>query len=331
MKKDNLAAFIVPTGVGASIGGFAGDASPFASMISEVCTLMVNPNVVNGAVFSGINNKMFYTEGFAIDSFFKEEIALRPSRSNKIGVIFDCAIPENVLNVHINTMNAVEAVYGISTIGYERTKTPVGVDFSVLESGISSGLVKNPDTLMDAAQRLIDKGAEAIAVVCLFDDDDDLQYSNGSGVDPVGGVEAIISHVLTKEFLVPTAHAPAFESLDISTKVVDKRVSAEYITPTFLPCVLQGLYNAPLLVPLQNSKESDYTIQDLKALIMPANCLGGLPVPACVEKNIPIIAVNENKTVLNVTSENLGISDKVLQVDSYKEAKLALEKILNFI
>ena len=40
-------AFIVPTGVGASIGGFAGDASIWARKFAEKCRLIVNPNVVN--------------------------------------------------------------------------------------------------------------------------------------------------------------------------------------------------------------------------------------------------------------------------------------------
>ena len=45
MKK--LGAFIVPTGVGASIGGFAGDASSCARKFAKKSKLIVNPNVVN--------------------------------------------------------------------------------------------------------------------------------------------------------------------------------------------------------------------------------------------------------------------------------------------
>ena len=51
-------AFIVPTGVGASIGGFAGDASIWARKFAEKCRLIVNPNVVNAACFSGITENM---------------------------------------------------------------------------------------------------------------------------------------------------------------------------------------------------------------------------------------------------------------------------------
>lgn len=43
------AVMIVPTGIGASIGGFAGDALPSAKLISTVVdTLITHPNVMNG-------------------------------------------------------------------------------------------------------------------------------------------------------------------------------------------------------------------------------------------------------------------------------------------
>ena len=45
MKK-NLGAFIVPTGIGASIGGYAGDASFWARKFASISKLIVNPNVV---------------------------------------------------------------------------------------------------------------------------------------------------------------------------------------------------------------------------------------------------------------------------------------------
>ena len=129
MKK--LGAFIVPTGVGASVGGFAGDASRAARKISQKCELIVNPNVVNAACFSGINDNMLYVEGYSLDRFFKGEICLEHSNNNKIGIIFDKAIKPEVLNVHINTMNAVEVVYGLNIMGYEITEEEVGVDFFV--------------------------------------------------------------------------------------------------------------------------------------------------------------------------------------------------------
>ena len=312
MKK--LGAFIVPTGVGASIGGFAGDASRAARKISQKCELIVNPNVVNAACFSGITDNMLYVEGYSLDRFFKGEICLERSRNNKIGIIFDKAIKPNVLNVHINTMNAVEVVYGLNIIGYEITEEDVGVDFFVDKSGVSMGNVKNLLTLKNAAKKLIDKGAEAIAIVCRFPDEQGDDYANGVGVDPVGGVEAIISHYISKEFSIPCAHAPAFDDITISTDIVDKRCSAEYITPTFLPCILIGLNQAPKLI------KTGISINDLDFLIVPYNSIGGVPVLEASKKGIKVFAIKENQTVLDVTPMNfLNTCDIINTYDALTE------------
>ena len=130
--RQKLGAFIVPTGIGASIGGFAGDASVYARKISQKCKLIVNPNVVNAACFSGINDNMFYVEGYSLDEFFRGKCKLVPSIRNKIGVVFDKSISQRVLNIHINTINAVKTVYGIDIIGYKITEEPVGVNFMLI-------------------------------------------------------------------------------------------------------------------------------------------------------------------------------------------------------
>lgn len=292
-------AFIVPTGVGASVGGFAGDASVWARKFAKKCRLIVNPNVVNAACFSGITENMLYVEGYSLDEFFKGKLALTPSQENKIGIIFDKSIPQNVLNVHINTVNAVQTVYGIDILGYEITEEEVGVEFFVESSGVSTGNVKNLDTLRRAAEKLLQRGAEAIAIVCHFPDEQGDDYANGVGVDPVGGVEAIISHYISREFCVPCAHAPAFSDISISTEIVDKRCAAEYITPTFLPCILIGLSQAPKL-----EKQGEISINDLDFLIYPADCLGGIPVMEMIKRGKEVYAVKENSTILDVTHFN---------------------------
>ncbi len=79
--------------------------------------------------------------------FFKDEINLLPSKDNKIGIIYDKAIPEDVLNVHINTQNAVQTIYDINIQAYEITDENVGVEFYMTENGISAGDVQNIETL----------------------------------------------------------------------------------------------------------------------------------------------------------------------------------------
>lgn len=313
---EKLGAFIIPTGVGASIGGFAGDASCYAREFSKKAKLIVNPNVVNAGVFSGINENMFYVEGFTLDEFFKGNLNLKPSQNNKIGIIFDKAIPQDVLNIHINTVGAVQVVYGVNVAGYEVTDENVGVEFFINEHGISAGAVKNPETLYRATEKLINRGAEAIVIVCLFDDpqEDNLEYANGFGVDPVGGVEGIISHCISKKFKVPCAHSPAFTDYSISTELVNPKSASEYITPTFLPCVLLGLNNAPKIV-----QSEGISIEALDFLVMPYNSLGSTPVFEALKRNIKIYAIKENSTLLDITNEKLFKSNKIIELPSYAE------------
>ncbi len=317
LDNRSTVAFVVPTGVGASIGGFAGDASVWARKFAREFNLIVNPNVVNAACFSGITENMLYTEGFALSKFFRGEINLLPSVDNSVGVIFDCAIPQNILNIHINTINAVKTVYGVDIAAVEKTDKPCGVEFFMTESGISSGRLNNPETLLSAGKKLLSKGVQTIAVVALFDDPDEADgYSQGEAVDVVGGVEAVISHYLSSELMVPVAHAPAFRNNEISENIVDARASAEYITPTFLPCILLGLSQAPLIS--QNSNLG-LNIRDVKALVVPFNSLGSSIVFDAIKNNIKVCAVKQNSTVLNIDKDALNIQNSIIEFKDYDE------------
>lgn len=324
-EKNRIGAFIVPTGIGASIGGYAGDASNWARKFAEFSHLIVNPNVVNAGCFSGITENMLYVEGYTLDEFFKGNVYLSPSKGNKVGVVFDKGISEKVLNIHINTINAVKTVYGIDII-HEATSEVVDVNFFIDNSGISTGRIKNIETLLYTAKNLLKKGAEAIAVVCKFDDgNENDKYENGFGVDPIGGMEAIISHYLSKELKIPVAHSPAFEDFSILTKIVNPKVSAEYITPTFLPCILIGLSQAPLIAKSKKQRAkgesahcSMLTVHCLDFLVMPYNALGSVPVLESVKRGIKVFAIKENKSVLNITKEALSL-ENVIEVDTYEQ------------
>lgn len=321
-------AFIVPTGIGASVGGYAGDASQWARKFAQIRPTIVNANVVNAACFSGMNDNLLYAEGWSIDELFAGRLGFCPSENNKIGVIFDKAIPKDVLNIHINTINAVRTVYGIDIIGYEVTDKEVGVTYEINESGSSSGGVKNPETMLEAGKKLIKNGADVLAVVCLFPEDNDEEadknYANGCGVDPIGGVESIISHYISQNLFVPCVHAPAFKDYQIKADLVDARAAAEYITPTFLPCLLLGLKDAPLYVSHKRKRNALINIHNIKALIIPSTSLGSPSVFDALENNIPVYAVKENKTILNVTSDIFFKKNGIIEIDTYEE----LNKIL---
>ena len=91
---------------------------------------------------------------------------------------------------------------------------------------------------------MIEKGVTAIAVVANFPDNlnfnDTNSYREGNGVDPIAGVEAVISHLISKFLKVPCAHSPALKPIELNEKL-DPRAAAEEIGYTFLPSVLIGL------------------------------------------------------------------------------------------
>lgn len=318
-------AISIPTGIGLEIGGYAGDFGYIARKFSKYFDVIINPNGVNGGILSAINQNMYYLEGYAFDEFLCGNLNLvRRQRPNKIGVIFDSAIPENVLNVHYNTVNAMKIVKGADIMEPLMTREPAGVEFYIdKETGISTGNIKNPSTLLEAGRNLIKKGADAIAVVCFFDDydeSDDKNYTSGFGVDPIGGVEAVISHLLVKELNLPCAHSPAFSSLEISDKIENPKVSSELISSTYLPCVIEGLQYAP-----QFSRDEGISYKDTEAFIVPYKSMGSKGVLGAYKNNIPIYTV-KNNSQLNVCCENLGISAKMEFEDYYSCLEYLKEK-----
>lgn len=317
-NNEILGAFIVPTGIGASIGGYAGDASVYARNFAKKHKLIVNPNVVNAGCFSGITDNMFYVEGYSLDKFFEGKLNLLPSDNNKIGIIYDKAIPPDVLNIHINTQNAVKTVYGVDIEDYIVTNENVGVKFYITDNGFSTGEVENISTIEQACQKLLDKGCSAIAIVCLFEEpeSDNINYSQGLGVDPVGGIEAVISHSISQKFSIPCAHSPAFLDYKIYPDIINPKSCAEYITPTFLPCILLGLSQAPALTKNLNT---GINIDNLDYLIMPYNSLGSVPVFECLKRDIKIFAVKENSTVLNVDKTAIAPNSNIIEIETYEE------------
>ena len=141
--------------------------------------------------------------------------------------------------------------------------------------------------------------------------------------NPSGGVEAIITHLISKIFRIPTAHAPLPYYQDIKErKTYNPRAAAEFISIPHYFCVLKGLAKSPQLIPLSsldNPPSHLMTVNQIGAVILPASCLGGIPALAAQYSEIPVIAVRDNKTVLNVTNDKMQMTN-VIEVNSYLEA-----------
>ncbi|WP_373536909.1 DUF3326 domain-containing protein [Microcoleus sp.] len=317
---------IVPTGVGASIGGFAGDALPVARAIAQVSdTLITHPNVLNGAQLYWPIPNALYVEGYALDKFAAGCWGLQPVHQNRIGLIVDSAIEPELQLRHLQAVDAARATLGLNVSDCILTDRPLEVELRISESGASWGTIGNPDSLLRAAEKLIRQAkVEAIAVVARFPDDEGSvaleNYRRGKGVDPLAGAEAVISHLIVRTFKIPCAHAPALSALPLDPQL-SPRSAAEEIGYTFLPCVLAGLSKSPQFVGPESALGSQLSItaDRVDAVVIPATACGGSAILSLSGRSsVQIIAVGDNKTQMQATPEKLGI--KALQVNSYLEA-----------
>ena len=324
---------VVPTGIGCEVGGYAGDAVPAARLLAAASgCLITHPNVMNGASLYWSDPRIHYVEGSSLDRFAAGELALEPVRSQRIGLLLDAGIEEDLRLRHLQVADGCRASLGLTLGPVETTAVPIGVSLSQGESGASWGQLERPDVLLAAGERLRDAGATAIAVVARFPDDPDSEaltaYRQGGGVDALAGAEAVISHWLSRQLNLPCAHAPALSPLEIDPQL-DPRAAGEELGYTFLPCVLVGLSRAPALWPAAEAPAGSIRPDQIGAVVAPAGALGGAAVLACAERGVPVIAV-ENPCVLSVTAEALGI--EVLRASSYSEAAgllLALREGIN--
>ena len=327
--------FVIPTGIGCQTGGFAGDALPAAKLLASASgCLVTHPNVMNGGTLSEKDKNIFYVEGFSLDRFARGEIGLKRVKKQKIGIIFDSSIDHEILVRHIQVADACIATLGVDIDSYVLTKEPLGIVINSDISRASGGLIENPDTLLEAGKRLIQKGITAIAIVGKFPDDSDSSetnmYREGKGVDPISGVEAVISHLISKFLKVPCAHAPALVPLELNEKL-DPRAASEEIGYTFLPSVLIGLSNAPDLIELPNKKEL-ITLhpEQVESIVVPNGALGGEAVLACIERGLNIISVR-NENTLRVSNKNFDYAN-LIEANNYLEAAgiiLSIRKGIN--
>ena len=317
---------IVPTGVGATIGGYAGDALPVARAMAQVSDrLITHPNVLNGAQLYWSSPNTYYVEGYGLDKFASSCWGLRPVPQNRVGLILDRGIEPELQLRHLQAADATRATLGLNLTDYVVTDAPLKVELRVAESGASWGTIGNPGSLLRAAESLIQQArAEALAVVARFPDEPDslalAAYRKGSGVDMLAGAEAVISHLLVRTFHLPCAHAPALMPLAVDPQVAP-RAAAEELGYTFLPCVLVGLSRAPQFITDRDNylpHPADIWAEQVDAVVIPASACGGSGILSFSNKKTQIIAVEDNHTQLQVPPEPLGI--EAIRVKSYLEA-----------
>ena len=316
---------IIPTGVDCSIGGYAGDGAPATNLLAAtVDYLITNPNAVNASDFISLNDKIVYTDGCSLDQFMRGHVDLHVPYGNRIGLIIERS-EEWMLDVVFNVVNTVRAVHGVDIVDCVITDEPIGGRCVINPSGAVAGTIDNPPTIYRACEKLIDRGANAIAITSNIKDlplSDYALHFDGRFPNPVGGVEAIISYLVSHRYQLPTAHAPLINTkeLDLKRRVVDARGAGEFVSTSGLACILIGLRRAPqITLDHAGAVSAALTRNNLLAVVTPASCLGGIPQLYAQTRGIPVIAVRDNETILDVTQAKLGLGN-VIEVHNYAEA-----------
>ena len=297
---------VVPTGIGAEIGGHAGDATPAAIALAQVAdTLITHPNVVNASDINELPGNGLYVEGSVLARLLMGTVGLRPARANRVLVALDASHAERYSAYTVNAINAARATYGLNCVGIERIEPALRLVGGYTETGRASGSVEGFDGLVELLVKKKDTyDAVAIASVVEVPQHYHFDYftSGGEMVNPWGGVEALLTHGVSSIVDVPAAHAPMMESDDIAAVdpgVVDARMAAEVISITFFQSVLKGLQRSPRIVTDESEfvRSDVVSAEDVSCLVVPEGCLG-LPTLAALHQGILVIEVRENRNLM---------------------------------
>lgn len=321
---------VIPTGIRCEFGGYAGDATPVTNLLASVADFLVtHPNAVNASDLNEMAGNVLYVEGKSLDDFLLGHLGLLKVRSNRIGTFVDRTGTEFIDDV-VNTLNAARAVKGIDCELYTILDEESGVEIEWSATGCAVGTVANIAPILDAVEHLISHGINAVGGVSVIHGVTGEMFARhlrGEMPNPSGGIEAIITHLISKLFRLPTAHAPLPYYQNIKDKSTQNpRAAAEFISTPHYYSVLKGLARAPRLVAISdlNSVPAHLiSVNNVGAIVMPAQCLGGLPALAAEFSDIPLIAVDENKTILDLDNEKMGMAN-VIHVNSYLEAAGAI-------
>ncbi len=299
--------FIVPTGIGAEIGGHSGDATPAAKLIASVCDkLFVHPNVVNAADINEMTENMLYVEGSILDRFLEGCFGLEEVYQNKILLAVNKPLKEE-------TFNAISGAR--ATIGADIEIVELDVPIRMvghIENGKATGQIHGAE---EAVEQVRKYEFDVLVVATPIEVDDDVvsaYLTEDGGINVWGGVEAKLSKMMSEKLNRSVFHGPV-ESDGVFTSFkerVDPRKAAEMVSMCYIHCCLKGGHVAPKI----SIAASAYRNTDIAFLISPI-AVWGRPHIACHKAGIPVIAVRENRTVLND-----DMPKGTIYVDSYLEA-----------
>ena len=319
---------LVPTGIGAEIGGHAGDATPAATLLASVCdTLVTHPNVLNASDLIQVPPNALYVEGSVISRLLMGTVGLRRVRSNRLLVVIQDHQDRLFKSAAYNAVNAARATYGLQVRDIVEIDSAFRMAADHSASGTAVGQVHGLEHLWAALDRYSGE-FDAVAINSVIEVPAHFHWDyyklQGAMVNPWGGVEAMLTHAVSSRYGVPAAHAPMFESREIAEMdldIVDSRMAAEVISLTFLQSVLRGLQHAPRLSTVSKvGPGTALTAGDVACVVMPDGCLG-IPTLAALEQEILVVSVKENRNIMrNDLSALPWKSGQYIQVDNYWEA-----------
>lgn len=319
---------LVPTGIGAEVGGHAGDAAPTAKLLASVCdTLITHPNVVNASDIIEIPDNALYVEGSVICRLLMGTVGLQPTRANRLLVLMDAHEVALFNNAVVNSVSGARASYGLQA-EVLKLEPAMHMAWRAASSGRAGGRVEGLAPLFDALHERAGQ-FDAVAITSVIDVPshfhEDYFRLEGAMINPWGGVEALLTHATSLLYSIPTAHSPMFESEAIANAdpgVVDPRMGAEAVSLTFLQCILKGLQRSPRLISDEElqGREGVLTAENISCLVIPDGCIG-LPTLAALEQGIPVIAVRENRNLMRNRLDLLPWRDgQFFPVENYLEA-----------
>jgi hypothetical protein len=319
--KDFNTVLLIPTGIGAEIGGHCGDGNAVARLIASSCdNLITHPNVVNASDINEMTENTLYVEGSIITRLLMGQLGLQKVRANKILMLMDEHEDELFNNEIVNAVSSARISLGISCDVIKMTDKINSTSlYSV--SGRAVGQVENIEKLFGITKKYM-QNYDAIGLSTFIKVPEQfhkLYFSEDNMINPWGGIEAMLTHSLSLEFNIPSAHSPMMSSrevMNLEVGIVEPRKAPETSSVTYLHCILKGLHKSPKLVPF----EKGLNVEDISCLIIPDGCVG-LPTLAAFEHEIPVIAVRENRNRMNNNLEKYPFKPgKLFIVDNYLEA-----------
>ena len=328
-EQEFNAVLLIPTGIGAEIGGHAGDATPIARLLAGNCdNLVLHPNVVNASDINEMPRNSLYVEGSVISRLLMGIVGLKKVRSNRILLLIDANENEEFVDGAINSANAARATCGYRIEKVVKLDPAIRMVAKYSESGRATGEISGVERVLQVINDCRGEiDAVAISSIIKVPANYHLDYfrCEGDMLNPWGGVEALLTHTLSTLTGIPTAHSPMFESEDVSNLmpgIVDARMAAEAVSFTFLQCILKGLNASPKVISNAQPGRTPgiMTVEDISCLIIPDGCLG-IPTLAALEQGIPVIAVRENKNIMKNDLEILPWRrGQFIRVNTYLEA-----------